>query len=124
MTDELKPCPFCGGHAETVETDRHPKLYATWCPTCHVSTGKRTAKADCIVAWNRRTTQPAPIPVQAGEVLPIEEERKHAEHEYTVTAFDYERNPVGAREWTLYWAGWLARSTLHRRAAIKAGGQG
>jgi len=41
----------------------------------------------------------------------IEAERKAAEHEYSTTAFDYPSNPVGSRDWTLYWAGWLARST-------------
>lgn len=42
---------------------------------------------------------------------PIEAERKAAEHEYITTAFDYPSNPVGSRNWVLYWAGWLARST-------------
>lgn len=42
---------------------------------------------------------------------PIEVERKAAEHEYSISAHDYVSNPVGSRDWTLYWAGWLARST-------------
>lgn len=42
---------------------------------------------------------------------PIEAERKAAEHEYITTSFNYPEAPVGSRDWTLYWAGWLARST-------------
>lgn len=49
-------------------------------------------------------------------LLPLEQERSHAEQAYTVSTFDYERNPVGSKEWALYWAGWLARSTLKATA--------
>lgn len=41
----------------------------------------------------------------------LEEERKAAEQEYTITAFDYPEAPIGSRDWVLWWAGWLARST-------------
>lgn len=34
------------------------------------------------------------------------DERKAAEHAYTVNAFDYEKAPVGSRDWTLFWSGW------------------
>ena len=34
------------------------------------------------------------------------DERKAAEHAYTVSAFDYEKAPVGSRDWTLFWSGW------------------
>jgi hypothetical protein len=54
--------------------------------------------------------------------MPIEAERKAAEHEYITTAFDYARDPLGSRDWTLYWAGWLARST-HKEPAANAGSQ-
>jgi hypothetical protein len=35
--------------------------------------------------------------------------RKAAEHAYSVTAFNYAENPVGSRDWSLYWRGWQAR---------------
>jgi len=41
----------------------------------------------------------------------IELERKAAEQEYSCKAFDYAEAPIGSRDWTLYWAGWLDRST-------------
>ena len=34
--------------------------------------------------------------------------RAAAEREYSVTAFDYARDPVGSRDWTLYWKGYQA----------------
>jgi hypothetical protein len=34
------------------------------------------------------------------------DERKSAEHAYTVSAFDYEKAPVGSRDWTLFLSGW------------------
>lgn len=51
--------------------------------------------------------------VRAGpSVRPEEEERRLAEDAYTISAFDYLRDPVGSRDWTLYWKGWLARAAV------------
>lgn len=44
----------------------------------------------------------------------INAERKLAEQQYTVTAFDYERNPVGSFEWAIYWKGWQAAISQHK----------
>jgi hypothetical protein len=35
-------------------------------------------------------------------------DRKGAEYAYSVTAFDYAMNPIGSRDWMLFWAGWKA----------------
>lgn len=37
-------------------------------------------------------------------------ERTAAEETYTRRAFDYEQNPIGSRDWTLFWSGWCARA--------------
>lgn len=37
-------------------------------------------------------------------------EREDAEQAYTLTAFDYVQQPVGSRDWTIYWRGWWHRS--------------
>lgn len=39
-------------------------------------------------------------------------ERESAEETYTRRAFGYEMNPVGSRDWTLFWSGWCARAVL------------
>ena len=42
-------------------------------------------------------------------------QRQAAELEYPKYAFDYERNSVGSRDWSLFWKGWQAcvDTTLH-----------
>ena len=54
--------------------------------------------------------------VRVQERPTIEDERQAAEYEYSTTAFNYVSNPIGSKEWVLYWAGWLARSTAKLRA--------
>ncbi len=49
--------------------------------------------------------------------------RELAEHAYTMTAHDYCANPVGSRDWTLFWRGWQAALAEHpaRGEAARAG---
>lgn len=42
---------------------------------------------------------------------PLTSERSAAQIEYSTTVHNYAEAPIGSRDWTLYWAGWLARST-------------
>lgn len=39
-------------------------------------------------------------------------ERADAEQAYSITAHDFEKNPIGSRDWTIYWRGWWHRSHL------------
>ena len=56
MTDELKPCPFCGGEGvEILDYRERGWLYAIECLDCNASTGPQREKLDAIDAWNRRT---------------------------------------------------------------------
>lgn len=53
MSDELKPCPFCGGKAET------NLLLGNYCITCTRCMGaifpaRGMTKEEAIEAWNRR----------------------------------------------------------------------
>ena len=63
MTEELKPCPFCGGYAialqvgETIE-DRQYQVICPWDNNelhgCGSSSGFYETLKDAIEAWNRR----------------------------------------------------------------------
>lgn len=62
MTEELKPCPFCGGEAQRDSNNAHNgdrmddwEWFAVYCPNCgcaHTPPFKTTYEA--IAAWNRR----------------------------------------------------------------------
>lgn len=64
MSEELKPCPFCGGKATVLrdyiesddETIYEDFSVAHWCDlmTHRVRTKKFKTESDAISAWNRR----------------------------------------------------------------------
>lgn len=62
MSNELKPCPFCGEteHLEIVklEDSMHPRQYEVVCAMdsggCGGSAGYRSSKQDAIDVWNTR----------------------------------------------------------------------
>ena len=61
MTVELKPCPFCGGEAETT-LGPIPGKWGARCKECDVWRDDReAAEAEAIAAWNARTVDPAAI---------------------------------------------------------------
>lgn len=47
------------------------------------------------------------------------DERKEAEIQYSITAFNYPDAPIGSRDWCLYWDGWRARAALAPTAQSK-----
>ena len=65
MTEELKPCPFCGGKAE-YDNDTGPLDEGFWewyqCQNCG-------AKQDSITEWNTRIPLPLPPESEAVEVI-------------------------------------------------------
>ena len=69
MSEELKPCPFCGGEPEIVECDYGMYFtgYAVYCRQCSVKVGVTgrlgeayewvpifSTEADAIASWNTR----------------------------------------------------------------------
>lgn len=61
MSEELKPCPFCGGQAVMGTTYRNGFFTCTIeCDKCYIRTQDITsdilelARQDAIEAWNRR----------------------------------------------------------------------
>ena len=58
MSEELKPCPHCGGEAAVYTEDN--RLWAIRCmgqyvPSCWTESGLYHSRAEAIAAWNRRT---------------------------------------------------------------------
>ncbi len=69
MSNELKPCPFCG--SETAKPQQFKKLWQIGCIDCGVSTGLHKTLAEAITAWNRRyikTSADFLWPVEKGSV--------------------------------------------------------
>ncbi|EGR9571404.1 restriction alleviation protein, Lar family [Salmonella enterica subsp. enterica serovar Grumpensis] len=59
---ELKPCPFCGGHAETFTTDGTEVgtyWYLAECWVCESRTGLYETEEKTAEAWNQRVNHEA-----------------------------------------------------------------
>jgi Lar family restriction alleviation protein len=65
MSDELKPCPFCGDD-RLDEYQDDSGLWGVGCLICGATVNQRHENAEAIVAWNRR---PAPTPADVAAHL-------------------------------------------------------
>ena len=64
MSDELKPCPFCGGEAIYTSRSNHNEVsgwqnavdHWIFCETegCYVHVGMLETKIEAVAAWNTR----------------------------------------------------------------------
>ena len=55
MSEELKPCPFCGGEAKVWHcSDLDIRNYLVICEDCGACTKYTDSEDLCIEAWNRR----------------------------------------------------------------------
>jgi len=55
MSDELKPCPFCGGEGvEVLDHRERGRPCSVECLECNASTGPQLTDGDAVAAWNRR----------------------------------------------------------------------
>jgi Lar family restriction alleviation protein len=134
MTEELKPCPFCGGEASfTLTESRAGKWGFVKCGSCGATCNDDdVGDADwCVDVWNRRAPS-ASIADTAG-AQSAEQERERFEADYAVVwnrsmhengwASDHTADDVRAlREGDTYgegrdylnarWEGWQARVAL------------
>lgn len=94
MTEQLKPCPFCGGEASF-----KPRSFKASCDKCgaHVPVGA-TDSAEAIAAWNTRA---------APKVKPLVWDERYdgvSRAEYRPRHF-YECHDIGR--------GWVCHETIH-----------
>lgn len=57
--EELKPCPFCNGKSEIIDTGNHyPRTFyrIVCCSSCAVQGKFYDTEEEAIEAWNRRAT--------------------------------------------------------------------
>ena len=54
MTNELKPCPFCGGDADLWHNEYTNACYIAGCSYCRMF-AMSDYEDEAIAAWNRRT---------------------------------------------------------------------
>lgn len=52
MTEEIKPCPFCG--SEVTETRQRNAFYYVTCWNCRAESNLQLTKTSAIEIWNRR----------------------------------------------------------------------
>lgn len=69
MSEELKPCPFCGGESKLIQEQDFSSCYAVSCKSCGASTLWQI-KENAIFAWNRRTHSADHI-AGAGKMVPL-----------------------------------------------------
>ena len=55
MMEKLKPCPFCGGEAELIDAEIHPRWYVR-CKGkyCVEQSCCFASKTTAVMRWNRR----------------------------------------------------------------------
>ena len=59
MSDDLKPCPFCGCtlvDCDDVTDNNGNSGWHVYCPQCFCDGPGMDCKADAIAAWNRRAS--------------------------------------------------------------------
>ena len=54
MTDDLKPCPFCGCMTPEVRYDMEKRAYYVYCAGCDAMGGDRSNRSYAISVWNKR----------------------------------------------------------------------
>lgn len=105
MTDELKPCPFCGGDAMTCfDDERMIFRHSVECIVCGGRSGWYSTKEVAATAWNARAAV-------------TDEQFSLAVHEWALARMEGCDEP----EWSMY-SGIVDAIGRHRAASAKVVG--
>jgi Lar family restriction alleviation protein len=58
MSEELKPCPFCGSDAVMGKIGGFDQFYYVDCTDCETGTGGVDSETEAADQWNRRAPDP------------------------------------------------------------------
>ncbi|AYC99989.1 Lar family restriction alleviation protein [Neorhizobium sp. NCHU2750] len=58
MTDNLLPCPFCGGEPLIIQSKHANKLWALHCKNCDAGPSASLGRDEAVETWNRRAPSP------------------------------------------------------------------
>ena len=60
MTDELKPCPFCGGTARMysgkINYYPYDHRFRVWCEKCNAMSNLFRTREEAVASWNWRVS--------------------------------------------------------------------
>ena len=78
MSEELKPCPFCGGVANVEQLGHADSVFAC-CLRCATSSAVKESEDEAITAWNTRTPPAgmALVPLEPLKEVRRISDRKH-----------------------------------------------
>ena len=74
MTEDLKPCPYCGAQAIIMNTQGDEKGYCVLCENCGILSGLCKDKQVLIKKWNTRAEKMLPCPYCGGNGVLTEDD--------------------------------------------------
>lgn len=80
MSEELKPCPFCGGEAQTGKS--YSGFYSVECMNCGMQSGYYDTESEAITAWNRAMGERTAKVIEHDASITVTDGYKYQRSEY------------------------------------------